>query len=48
MAVIKLCQFREIGLLNSLKYGVQTAGLEGTVALTLNGINQGKAWGVNP
>jgi hypothetical protein len=46
--VEKLCQFKEIALLNSLKYGAQTARLEGTVGFTLTGANKGKTWGVNP
>jgi hypothetical protein len=46
--VEKLCQFKEIRLSNSLKFGVQTARLEGTVGFTLTGSNKGKPWGVNP
>jgi hypothetical protein len=46
--VEKLCQFKEIRLLNSLKFGLQTARLEGTVVLSLTGPNKGKTWGVNP
>jgi hypothetical protein len=46
--VEKLCLFKETRLLNSLRFGQQTARLEGTVAFTLTGANKGKAWDVNP
>jgi hypothetical protein len=46
--VEKLCQLKEIRLLNSLRYGAQTARLEGTLGFTLAGANKGKVWAVNP
>jgi hypothetical protein len=46
--VIKLCNFEELPFVNSLRFGVSTAVLQGTIGFLLTGTRQGTPWAITP